>query len=215
MVTRDKKRRNIEQHDDDEVFEREIGKNLIKLFQESPSELWSYYPGIADKIEKHLHHKKSSRGKDSPFYSYLTEREREFRFNSLRSVMEKYQNKSEVSKEDVIKALEDAAALREYAEEFKNSLLAIVQKMLVIPLNAAQKETIYINKGKSEHHSYSLIRGLKLSLTWDGKLIKIEMDPAEFEKRRKALSFVGCGSDTQSDVAQRHDTYFGDTLHVR
>jgi hypothetical protein len=79
--------------------------------------------------------------------------------------------------------------------------------------NTCEKQTISLIKGKAEHHSYSLIRGVTLSLTWDSKLIKIDIDPDELDKRRKALSFVGCDSDIRPDVAYRHDEYLGSLLH--
>jgi hypothetical protein len=196
-----------------ELFEREIGREVIKEFQEAPNELWSYYPHIADKIERQVSPKKPSPGKESIFYFYLTEPEREFRLNSLRSIMERFQRDGQVSREEAIKALEDAAALRDYAEDFKDSLLAIIQRPLELSLDAGDKQTVSILRGKSEHHSYTLIRGITLSLTWDRKLIKIETDPKELAERRKMLSFVGCGSDRQPDVARNHDAYLGSSFN--
>jgi hypothetical protein len=90
-----------------------------------------------------------------------------------------------------------------------------VHKILDLPLVPEKPTSISFLKGKPVHHTYSLIRGLTLSLTWDGKLIKIELDPKELQFRQQALSFVGIGSDTRSDVAREHDAYLGEILNER
>lgn len=214
MVTSSKKGRNREQRETNELFERQIGRRLIDIFRSAPEELWAYFPGIADEIDKHLTPKKSSREKKSSFYSYLTEREREFRLDSLKAIVDRFRGFGNVSHEEAIKAIEDVAALQEYADEFKETVVTIASKTLKLSLNNDEKQTIYILKGKSEHHSYKLIRGINLALTWDGKLIKIEIDPDELSKRRKTLDFIGAGSDVETDVADKHDSYLGDAVHA-
>jgi hypothetical protein len=66
-----------------------------------------------------------------------------------------------------------------------------VHKILDLPLVPEKPTSISFLKGKPVHHAYSLIRGLTLSLTWDGKLIKIEHDLKELQFRQQAVSFVG------------------------
>ncbi len=208
MAEKKHKKRKPEERERDEIV-----RLLIKEFQEAPEELRSYYPHIADKIERHISPKKPSRDRERPFYHYLTEREQEFRLNSLRSIIEKFQADGQVSKDEAIKALEDAAALQDHAEAFKDSLLALAQQALGLSLDAGEKQTISLIRGKAEHHSYVLVRGVTLSLTWDRKLIKIVVNPEELVQRQKALSLVGCGSDSESDVAIRHDAYLGSSFN--
>ena len=208
MAEKKHKKKKPEEREKDEIF-----RLFIKEFQEATEKLWSYYPHIADKLDMYISPKKPSRDRERPFYHYLTEREQEFRLNSLRSIIVKFQADGQVSKDEAIKALEDAAALQDHAEAFKDSLLALAQRVLGLSLDAGEKQTISLIRGKAEHHSYVLVRGVTLSLTWDRKLIKIAVNPEEFVQRQKALSLVGCGSDIQSDVAHNHDAYFGDSLH--
>ena len=208
MAEKKHKKRKPEERERDEIV-----RLLIKEFQEAPEEVRSYYPHIADKLDRYISPKKPSRRAESPFYFYLTEREREFRLSSLCSIMEKFQGDGQVSKEEAIKALEDAAALRDYAEGFKDSLLALAQRVLGLSLNTEEEQPISLIRGKAEHHSYVLVRGVTLSLTWDGKLIKITPNRQEFDQRQKALSLVGCGYDKQPDVAYKHDAYLGSSFN--
>lgn len=205
---RKKRRKKPEEQERDEIV-----STLIEESREALEELRSYFPHTADKLERFISPKRPPYSMESLFYFHLTEREREFRLNSLRAIIERFQSNGQVSKDEATKALEDAAALRDYAGDFKDSLLTIVQKALKLPLDAREKQTISLIRGKAEHHSYDLVRGVTLSLSWDGKLIKIAVDPKELARRRKALFFIGCSSDIQSDVARNHDAYFGGSLH--
>lgn len=208
MPEKKHKKRKPEEREKDEIV-----RLLIKELQEAPEELWSHYPHVADKLDKYINPKKPSRDRERPFYHYLTEREQEFRLNSLRSIIEKFQTDGQASKDEAIKALEDAAALQHHAETFKDSLLALAQRTLGLSLDAGEKQTIYLSRGKTEHHSYVLVRGVTLSLTWDRKLIKIDVAPKELAQRRKVLSLVGCGYDKQPDVARKHDAYLGSSFN--
>jgi len=207
MAEKRRKKRKPEEREKDEIV-----RLLIKEYQEAPDELWSNYPHIADKLDRHISPKKPSRDSERTFYHYLTEREQEFRLNSLRPIIEKFQAGGQVSKDEAIRALEDAAALQDYAEAFKDSLLALAQRALGLSLDTGEKQPISLIRGKAEHHSYVLVRGVTLSLTWDRKLIKIDVAPKELADRRKALSLVGCGHDKQPDVARKHDAYLGSSF---
>ncbi len=208
MAEKKQEKRKPEERERDKIF-----KFFIKEYQEAPEELWSHYPLVADELDRYINPKKPSRDRERPFYHYLTEREREFRLSSLRSVVEKFRDNGQVSKEEAIKALEDAAALQQHAETFKDSLLALAQQTLGLSLDAGEKKPIFLSKGKPEHHSYVLVRGVTLSLTWDRKLIKITVNPEELIQRQKALSLVGCGYDKQPDVARKHDEYLGSSFN--
>ena len=208
MAEKKQEKRKPEERERDKIF-----KFFIKEYQEAPEELWSHYPLVADELDRYINPKKPSRDRERPFYHYLTEREREFRLSSLRSVVEKFRDNGQVSKEEAIKALEDAAALQHHAETFKDPLLALAQRTLGLSLDAGEKQTISLIRGTAEHHSYVLVRGVTLSLTWDRKLIKITVNPEELIQRQKALSLVGCGYDKQPDVARKHDEYLGSSFN--
>ena len=76
-------------------------------------------------------------------------------------------------------------------------------------MNPEESRSIQILKGKRVHHTYSLIRGITLSLTDDGKLIEMDLDARELEYRHRALSLIGIGRDKDgaTDVAENHDAY--------
>lgn len=184
---------------------------LAKAFQETPDDVWSMFPEIAAKLDERLTPKRSPSNAESLHYYYLGERERDYRLKMLISILEKWKNTG-ISKEEAVEALESAATLREEAASFKDTLLVLLEKVLQFPLIEREERTMYFQKGKPEHHTFTLARGIVLSLTWDRKLIKISFDPREYSLRQKALSFVGAGSDTDSDVARRHDFYLEDAF---
>lgn len=184
---------------------------LAKAFQETPDDVWSIFPEIAAKLDKRLGAKRSPSNSESLHYSYLGERERDYRLKALISIIEKWKQTS-ISKEEAIEALESAAALKEQAATYTGTLLVLLEKALQFPLTGKEIRTLYFQKGKPEHHTFTLARRIVLSLTWDRKLIKISFDPGEYSLRQKALSFVGAGSDTDSDVARRHDFYLEDAF---
>lgn len=184
---------------------------LAKAFQETPDDVWSMFPEIAAKLDERLTPKRSPSKAESLHYSNLGERERDYRLKALISIIEKWERTS-ISTEEAIEALESAAALKELAASFKGTLLVLLEKALQFPLAGKEVRTLYFQKGKPEHHTFTLARGIVLSLTWDRKLIKISFDPREYSLRQKALSFVGAGSDTDSDVASRHDFYLEDSF---
>ena len=65
------------------------------------------------------------------------------------------------------------------------------------------------------HHTFDLVRGVTLSLAWDGGLLAISLNPEEYQRRKRALSFVGMASDTATDVAENHDKYLWDAADAR
>ena len=179
---------------------------LIQEFQNDPDHLRSHFPEIAARLETATADRKHPPA-DAYFSTNLTERERDFRLNSLRSIVTRFNEGKDVSREDAIKALEDAASLKEQAEPFKDVVLDMARQVLDLSVTPEEATSVSFLKRKQVHHSYDLIRGMTLRLTWDGKLIKIEVDSKELELRRKALSIVGIGSDGRKDVATNHDSY--------
>ena len=57
-----------------------------------------------------------------------------------------------------------------------------------------------------------VVRGVDLHLTWEFKLVKVTMDPYQWRLRGQALSIIGIGKDTATDVAENHDDYLVDAF---
>ena len=51
-----------------------------------------------------------------------------------------------------------------------------------------------------------------MHLNWDFKLIKVTMDPNQWRLRSQALSIIGIGKETATDVAENHDDYLLDAF---
>ena len=194
-----------------------LAEMVLNLYQIDPQRLREALPEAAEHLDRLLAPPPERRVNDSPFG--LTEREREFRLNSLDSILEKAAGSEAVSKEQAVKALEDAAALREHAWDSREAVMGLARSVFDLPVAPEKSLSIPLLKGKPVHHTYELIRGVNLSLTWDGKLIRIDLNAQELRIRQKGLSFVGIGSDTKSDVAENHDAYldeiYGEKLSRR
>ena len=68
-----------------------------------------------------------------------------------------------------------------------------------------------IKEGESSR-TVPVVRGVDLHLTWEFELLKVTMDPNQWRLRQRALSIVGIGKDTASDVAENHDYYLMDAF---
>ena len=143
-----------------------IGDLAVKLFHENPASFWSLSPELADAIEQHL--QASSRGRRRVPLSegYMTEREREFKLRSLTELIDQYSQQGTLPLQDGQHALALAAALREHAAPHKKALMQIVEQVIGLPLDSPSPEKVTLVKGKPEHHTFDLVRGLKLSLAW-------------------------------------------------
>ena len=188
---------------------------LVKAYQEYPEELSSYFPELASKVRELTTPASPPSRTESIAHPLLTERSRGFRQNSLRATLDKAGNGEVISKEEAVKALEDAAALREHAWHSREEVSDIALMAFDLPSVPEESVSVLFLRDKPVHHTYSLIRGMTLSLTWDGRLIKVDLDAKELKFRRKALSIIGIGSDTQSDVAENHDTYLAEIYDER
>ena len=188
----------------------QIAELAIKKFLEDPSAFWSSFPELAHVIELHLQESSRGRRRIPVFEGYMTEREREFKLQALSDVVERYRATHTLQPDEAQKALALAAALQQGAEPYKKLLLEIVEGIIGVPLNSLDLQKITLVKGKTAHHTFELVRGLTLSLAWDGELVAIELVPEEYQKRQKALSFVAIASDTMPDVASKHDAYLWD-----
>lgn len=192
-----------------------IADVAIRLFQENPGSFWTALPELANAIELHLQSGSRGRSRVPVFEGYMTEREREFKLNSLAALAGRYQTTSTLEAVEASRALALAAALGEHAQTYKGILLEIAQMALGLSLTSDKPEKITISKGKSEHHTFELVRGVTLSLAWDGALVAMRFDPIEYRRRQKALSFVGIAADSNTDVARNHDAYLWTTPDER
>ncbi len=192
-----------------------IGELAIQRFLENPSAFWSFAPELANSIEQHLQTSSRKYKRVPVFEGYMTEREREFKLRSLGELIERYRSVGSLPSEETHRALALAAALREHAQAYKQTLLEMVERVMGLSLDSPTPVKLTIVKGKPEHHRFDLVRGVILSLAWDGVLLAVTLDPEEYQFRKRALSFVGMASDTESDVAENHDRYLWDVADGR
>ena len=134
---------------------------------------------------------------------------------ALTEILERYRGTGTLQSDEALKALALAAALRKHAQSHKQTLMEVVERILGMPLGLEKPEKFTFLKGKPEHHTFELVRGLTLSLSWDGAVVGIRTDPKEYQKRQQALSFVGIAADNQRDVAENHDAYLWTTVDER
>lgn len=193
----------------------QIAELAIKKFLENPSTFWASFPELAHAIELHLQEGSRGRRRVPVFEGYMTEREKEFKLQALSETIERYRAARMLQPDEAQKALALAAALQQHAQAYKQELLEIVVHIIGVPLDSPDPQKASLVRGKTAHHTFELVRGLTLSLAWDGELVAIELDPEEYQKRQKALSLVGIASDPMPDVASNHDAYLWDAKDVR
>ena len=191
-----------------------IGELAVKLFTDDPTAFWSLSPELASVIEQYLQ-TTAPRRRVPVFEGYMTDREREFKISALSQLIGQYKNGTELEADEAARALSLAAALGQHTLPHKDTLLELADTVLGLRLTSDKPEKVSISKGKSEHHTFELVRGVTLSLAWDGALVAMRFDPIEYRRRQKALSFVGIGADSNSDVARNHDAYIWTTPDER
>lgn len=184
-----------------------IAEIAIAQFTGNRSAFWSASPELANAIEQYLKSRTRPPRGSGMFEGYMTDRERQFKLGVLSEIIERYRAEGKLSIEDGKAALEHASALREHSAPFKDTLVNIAERVFDVHLNSMRPQKITLERGKSKHHTYELVRGLTLSLTWDGALIEVQVDPDEYQRRRQAMSFVGSAEDVRPDVAANHDMY--------
>ena len=100
----------------------------------------------------------------------------------------------------------DAIQPFKMGHEVKKGLLKVV--LGKSPGSYKSKTTVPVDQGCGPvAESLSVITGVYLDLDAQGRLVSISINPWTYRKRRKAMSIIGIGSDTKSDVAERHDDY--------
>ena len=122
-----------------------------------------------------------------------------------------------VSRESAIEALEHVTALREGPLRASHELRpATILKLVRIAtgLSLEKKGALrrcVIREGELSR-IVSLVRGVRGHLSWDRRLLIVEVDPKGLALRIRALAFAGMGRDPQQDTARNHDRYaYGDS----
>ena len=133
-----------------------IGDIAIEHFTANPSAFWTSFPELANAIELHLQSSSRRYERVPVFEGYMTERERVFKMRSLTEIMDHYNNRQTLPQEEGRRSVELAAALREHADEHKETLYKIIEHVLGLPLNSTKTEKITVQKGKSVHHTYNI-----------------------------------------------------------
>lgn len=184
-----------------------IVRTILEKFKRDPDFVASFFP----EVYKELLGIRTKRRAFWPetyqsSHSGLTELERRTRETKLRKIIERVRKDEAFSKDEGLELLEHLAALSlKQVSEFPIALKA-VERALSINFNDEKDQTRLFRKGRTGKIQ-RLLPGINLYLTWDGKLLKIKWHKGDIIRRNKALSFVGRGADSQSDVAGRHDEY--------
>ena len=186
--------------------------NILKRFKRDPDFIASFFP----EVYKELCGLKTKKSRLVPEayqsgHGELTELERRTREAKLRKIVEKFKTGVTLSKDDGLELLEHLAALNlKHVQEYSIALKA-AERTLSIGLDEETDQTRLFRKGRTGKIQ-RLLPGIDLYLTWDGKVLKIRWRKGDIIRRNKALSFVGIGADSQSDVAGRHDEYLANSL---
>lgn len=184
-----------------------IVRTILEKFKRDPDFIGSFFP----EVFKELCGLKTKKSRLVP-EAYqsgrgeLTELERGTREAKLRKIVEKCQTGPTLSKDEGLELLEHLAALSLKQVPGYPIALKAVERALSINFNDERDQTRLFRKGRTGKIQ-RLLPGIDLYLTWDGKMLKIKWHKYDVIRRNKALSFVGMGADSRSDIAGRHDEY--------
>lgn len=152
--------------------------------------------------------------------STLTELEKDKRLESLYKTLEEMKVNKGLTKERAAEALEDAAALVEafpfeHLELSDKDISKLVKKATGLSVTTkGKRQTIILEEGEPSREVY-LLRGVKLNLSWDKKLMSVEVDPKQMAIQTRALSIIGIGRGMPPDMAERHDDYLVEAYSER
>ena len=194
--------------------QRSLIQAIVEAYDRDPSSFRKVLPVVAELLEIATYPGlKRNAGSTSP----LTPNERTKREQSLARSPGEMKAQKELPKEQAIRALEDIATLVEShpwdpSPVTKKDLACLLRASTGLSLNTrGKRQAVTIQPGEVAREVF-LLRGVKLGLTWDRKLVTVEVDPKELANLAKALSIIGIGSDTATDVARNHDEYLGQIL---
>ena len=190
-----------------------LAQRVLNVYQADPNRLRKSLPEVSDLLDVLLSPAPNPRGNSSPFG--LTQRERDFHKKALEGIFRRFKS---ITVAEAVQGLEHGAHLLvddftpDYhsRRELRQGLVKLVRKATGIrPRQTGKPVEEVIREGEASR-IVPVVRGLDLHLTWEFKLIKVTMDPNEWRLRCKALSIVGIGKDTATDVAENHDDYLVD-----
>lgn len=144
----------------------------------------------------------------------LTPGEQQARLNSYVELTKRLGKKmSPFSKEEAVQALEHAASLLEGFFDESIELDRDILKKLIriatgVSLSSKGKARQSLLREGEPARTVTVLRGVRLNLSWDKKLLSVEVDPRQLALRARALAFVGVGHDSATDVAAHHNDYF-------
>ena len=189
----------------------ELTQRVLDVHQSDPGRLRKLLPEVADLLDEYSFPGSTRRGNESPFG--LTVRERNFHKQALESILRRFKS---LTPAEAAEGLEHGANLLvdDFTTEYpsRQELLRLVRKATGIqPRKTGKREEKNIKEGESSR-TVPVVRGVDLHLTWDFKLIKVSLDPDQWRLRSQALSIIGIGKDTATDVAENHDDYLVDAF---
>ena len=189
----------------------ELAQRILDVYRSDPDRLRNALPEVADLLHEHLVLTPMQRGNESPFG--LTERERAFHSEALESILRRFKS---LTSAEALAGLEHGANL--LVDDFtpgyppRQELLKLVRKATGIqPRKTGNPVEKIVKEGESSR-TVPVVRGVDLHLNWDFKLIKVTMDPNQWRLRSQALSIIGIGKETATDVAENHDDYLLDAF---
>ena len=184
---------------------------LLAKYRADPEGFRRYLPEIAAELDAMF----PSRGlRRSPFV--LTDQERHRRLGLLKEAVVRLDTGS-LSKEGAVDLLEHCAALIEDDslpdEVTHDSLVGVIRAAIGIAPSSIKRVTTMQLKDEAEYkvvQELSIVRGVTLGLTWDGRVVSITVNPSKVRERSKLMAFVGKGRADAADVAAKHDDYLAE-----
>ena len=189
----------------------ELVQQVTDVHRSDPGRLRSVLPEVADLLDGFTPPVPIRRGNESPFG--LTERERNFHKETLANILGRSKF---LTPAEAVEGLEHGANL--LVDDFtpgyppRQELLQLVRKSTGIqPRKRGKPTEKAIREGESSR-TVPVVRGVDLHLTWEFKLIKVTLNPNQWRLRTQALSIIGMGKETATDVAENHDDYLMDAF---
>ena len=188
-----------------------LAEMVVDVYRVDSQRLRRAIPEAAEYLNGLLDQPGGKGRSDGPFG--LTERERNFHKDALKRLLKS----RSLTAEEALKGLEHGAVLLddnasrfEPMDPSREEMLRLVRRATGIrPRKKGKSVEKVVGEGDASR-VVPVVRGVDLHLTWDFKLLKVTLDPKEWELLCRALSFVGAGVDSTTDVAERHDDYLAD-----
>lgn len=175
---------------------------LMNKYHVDPRGFESYLPEVAHELRGLLPSRSLTTHR-----SAVTEQERD----RLQKTLAQLLSAKEVSKEGAIQALECCVTLIQDGclptEVDRRTLLGLLHRIIGGPITKMTKATEIAVWGGEAVKEMSLLRGVRLRLAWNDRLVAISVSPTKLKERSGALRFVGIAKDTVCDVAEHLDSY--------